>query len=165
MVRFVVDPAMPIGACGFDDCAGSSAGGQTWEKDGVAKAIAVAITVPCTRFLNLLFKATDPAVRPRARRSRHVFPQRLELPRTAGIPSEALPDKKTAKLSKITARDYLAEIACRQTLCRKVLTQPRPIASELGAEFCNAKWIEERACWINQSALLMKEAPHFLVWL
>jgi hypothetical protein len=46
----------------------------------------------------------------------------------AGIPSEALPDKKPAKLSKITARDYLAEIACRQSFCRKVLTQPRPKA-------------------------------------
>jgi hypothetical protein len=47
----------------------------------------------------------------------------------AGIPSEALPDKKPAKLSKITARDYLAEIACRQSFCRKVLTQPRPKAA------------------------------------
>jgi len=50
----------------------------------------------------------------------------LELPRSAGIPSEALPDEKTAKLGKMTERAYLAKVCYPSTLLRSVLAQPRP---------------------------------------
>jgi hypothetical protein len=50
----------------------------------------------------------------------------LELPRSAGIPSEALPDEKTAKLGKMTERAYLAKVRYPSTLLQSVLAQPRP---------------------------------------
>jgi hypothetical protein len=75
----------------------------------------------------------------------------LELLRKAGIPSEALPDKKPAKLSKITARDYLAEIACRQSFCRKVLTQPRPKAGILRVGPGNSFVARPRDCGYRPS--------------
>jgi hypothetical protein len=43
----------------------------------------------------------------------------LELPRSAAIPSEALPDKKSAKLGKMTERTYLAKVRYPSTLLAK----------------------------------------------
>ncbi|MGC2462907.1 MAG: hypothetical protein WA446_18350, partial [Steroidobacteraceae bacterium] len=46
-----------------------------------------------------------------------------------GIPSEALPDKKSTKLGKMTERAYLAKVRYPSTLLRSVLAQPRPEAA------------------------------------
>ena len=64
----------------------------------------------------------------------------LELPRSAGIPSEALPDKKSTKLGKMTERAYLAKVRYPSTLLRSVLAQPRSFATEPsspGADRCS----------------------------